>query len=404
MMLSSASPVGSIDLSRVNLNGMEIYISYDGDSLGNKVGRLALNDKIPELKTLSRRIEAGNDIFVSWCLAHGGELIGAAGDEGRFIISSTALDDLPRKREEYASTVGATVSIGVGMSLSDSDKALLLAKIRGKDRILFWNSDMEQEWKDAISAKFENKTEGQKIQEEYLTQKSELIKTQGPTPERPAQSAAPPVQPDASPLNSPGPSSPSHSLAELPPSPPQDDSQDDASQLADILNESDDGENNPPEDGPSAEDKMHAHAQMSEARKKSKESPQRKQLKEGVVEILKQVQAQAPKIDQIKQQDPDLYQSIMGVIQSMVSMAEELVGGSEEKKEEVAKDETSPHRETFHGGKGVKPLDLPVGSQLNGKLKVHHADSDKDGWVSVRSGEVLSADGHGISSRTPNGR
>lgn len=57
--------------------------------------------------------------------------------------------------------------------------------------------------------------------------------------------------------------------------------------------------------------------------------------------------------------------------------------------------------------------DMPVGSQKDagptsgrdvGKVKVQHADDGKTAWVGVRAGQVMSQDGHPISSRNPGGR
>lgn len=47
---------------------------------------------------------------------------------------------------------------------------------------------------------------------------------------------------------------------------------------------------------------------------------------------------------------------------------------------------------------------LPVGSSRGGKVKVFHPEDNKQGWVSVRAGQVLSDDGHPISSRNAGGR
>ena len=48
-------------------------------------------------------------------------------------------------------------------------------------------------------------------------------------------------------------------------------------------------------------------------------------------------------------------------------------------------------------------LNLPVGSSKDGKIKVRHADGHA-GWVEVRSGVVMSQDGHAISSLNPGGK
>lgn len=45
----------------------------------------------------------------------------------------------------------------------------------------------------------------------------------------------------------------------------------------------------------------------------------------------------------------------------------------------------------------------PVGASKDGKVKIRHQDGTSS-WVSVRAGQVLSNDGHPISSRNPDGR
>lgn len=56
---------------------------------------------------------------------------------------------------------------------------------------------------------------------------------------------------------------------------------------------------------------------------------------------------------------------------------------------------------------------LPVGSQIDthpsgtrraGYVKVHHPETDADGWVSVRAGQILSGDSHAISAKNPEGK
>jgi hypothetical protein len=52
---------------------------------------------------------------------------------------------------------------------------------------------------------------------------------------------------------------------------------------------------------------------------------------------------------------------------------------------------------------GRSHLNLPIGATKGGKVKVTH-EGGKAGWVSVRAGQVLSNDGHSISSRNPGGK
>lgn len=50
-----------------------------------------------------------------------------------------------------------------------------------------------------------------------------------------------------------------------------------------------------------------------------------------------------------------------------------------------------------------KKVILPVGTEVSGKIKVRHEDGSV-GWVQVRSGRVMSEDGHPISSRNQKGK
>lgn len=53
---------------------------------------------------------------------------------------------------------------------------------------------------------------------------------------------------------------------------------------------------------------------------------------------------------------------------------------------------------------GSKKDPGPGGSREVGKIKVTHKETDKDGWISARAGQVLSQDGHAISARNPSGK
>lgn len=142
--------------------GLKVFVSVDGDSVGAKVGMARLADDIVELRRIDAAINAGNQVWRSFCESKGGILLEAGGDEACFELPAENLPELSSVAKQYAQVVGATVSVGVGMRLSESSKALLVAKLRGKNQIVLWTEDMQTE------LEVPPKDEKSKIAEEYL--------------------------------------------------------------------------------------------------------------------------------------------------------------------------------------------------------------------------------------------
>ena len=123
----------------------EIYVSLDGDNIGNAVARAEEKDDEKELADISSRINSGQDVLKQWALTNGGKLIEAGGDEGLVKVPSHAKEKIEELRQLYRRTVGATATIGVGSKISDSTKARMLGKLRGKNQIVFWEPEMKKE-------------------------------------------------------------------------------------------------------------------------------------------------------------------------------------------------------------------------------------------------------------------
>jgi hypothetical protein len=154
---------------------MNVFISWDGDHIGRQVGRASLHDDVEGLRRISQQIDHGNVIWKSWIESHGGSLVSMGGDEGRAEVPAAYLDELDKIRKQYQEAVGSTVSVGVGMKLSESDRALLAAKLRGGDRIEFYTDEVNEIVTEA--EKRGQQTEENKIADEYLNKTELLIKT-----------------------------------------------------------------------------------------------------------------------------------------------------------------------------------------------------------------------------------
>lgn len=138
---------------------------------------------------------------------------------------------------------------------------------------------------------------------------------------------------------------------------------------------------------------------------------------EDFVELVKADLMPGGKGDNKPDEDFDAEQLKFG---TQVEMEEH--GLDEARAKEVAKDHLSEKADYYQkdmekaalkpGKTGRHDLMLPVGSQKDpgasgtheaGKVKIRHEDG-KTAWVSVRAGQVLSADGHPVSSRNPGGK
>lgn len=129
-----------------------IYIAGDGDSIGAQVGQAMLHDDVEGLHAVSSKINQGQDAFQQWLSGVGGEMISAGGDEFVARVPAQAdLSSIEEFRNQYNQTVGATVTIGTGSSMSQAGKALIYGKLNGKDQIAQYDESMEQFLQDVQS-------------------------------------------------------------------------------------------------------------------------------------------------------------------------------------------------------------------------------------------------------------
>lgn len=145
---------------------LKAFLCYDGDGIGAKVGRAALSNDVAYLKEISAKIEAGNDLFRGWCLSVlGGDIIGIGGDEGRLSIPVDHIADVAKLKDKYFEITGFTCSIGIGVNISQANKALIVAKNTGKNKITLYSNRVEQQLEQMDEGE---KNESKKLFDEYL--------------------------------------------------------------------------------------------------------------------------------------------------------------------------------------------------------------------------------------------
>ena len=122
-----------------------LFISADGDGIGKKVGRAVMANDVDQLHKISARIDAAQDFILHWAKQHDGIKISGGGDEFTAAIPKEAAEHLECLRKDIEHAFGYTISIGVGKNLSQAGTALLVAKLRGKDRIVHFSQEIKHD-------------------------------------------------------------------------------------------------------------------------------------------------------------------------------------------------------------------------------------------------------------------
>lgn len=155
-----------------------LYISFDADSAGRKIGKAILNDDPKEVSKVSKSINLGNMLFEKWAKEHNGVQYSSGGDQGVYSIPEECVKELEQLRKDYHYITGLTVSIGVGKHLSESGQALLMAKLKGKNQIVFFDKETKKEIqqikKRAKNGKFKSMEE-YKIADSYLSKSEDEL-------------------------------------------------------------------------------------------------------------------------------------------------------------------------------------------------------------------------------------
>lgn len=307
---------------------MDVYVCWDGDKIGRRVGRAVLRDDVGEVRQVDQAINAGNELWRTMALSVGGNVIEIGGDEGRIVIDASHLGKIPAIAENYSETVGATVSVGVGKKLSESAMALVIAKLRGGDQIVIWDQSMQVEYDEVANAP---KSEKDKISDEYLakaandTHKGKGFEQKGPknksaggdvdqlvmehnTKKLAGANAGFAVQHKPN-FTTVKPGKPGDKQVGPDPDPPAQSTEQTSA-------------------GPSFEDQLHDAATTQQ----SKDDDDQKQkgddaedLKKKLAQTLAKIKKQMPVLVQLQQTAPDAYQAILGLVHGVILLGKEVM-------------------------------------------------------------------------------
>jgi minimal CRISPR polymerase domain len=157
-----------------------IFVAVDGDGIGRLVGRAVLNDDPDQLHSVSDRIDSAQALITRWIKDRNGTKISGGGDECTMAVPKEAIELLPMLRKDVEYAFGFTISVGVGKSLSEAGRALLIAKLKGKNRIEKFSKEMEKEIK---AIKKRAKRGAFKSMEEHKLAEAYLNKSEAPEQE-----------------------------------------------------------------------------------------------------------------------------------------------------------------------------------------------------------------------------
>jgi len=336
---------------------MDVYVCWDGDKIGRRVGRAVLGNDVGEVRRVDQAINAGNELWRNYAVNNGGSIIEIGGDEGRISVDASKLAGIPQVADQYAQTVGATVSVGIGMKLSESAQALMVAKLRGGNHTLVWDKSMQPEYDQAANP---TKTETDKLHEEYLGKAANgtaAPKTQtaggedvslvlahntkkltGPNAgfsvqHKPGFTDQKPSQAAGAPESASDPSAPAPQMSSSSSSSP-----DFEGQLHDAAQ------------GQSVTD-----AQSSDASKADND-----QLKKKLTDALKKIRENLPLIAQIQQRSPEAYKAILGLVQGVIVLGKQFMSAP-------TPDEEPQHMKEALG-KAEEPLEKTQGMPTFPKL------------------------------------
>lgn len=340
-----------------NLESMKVYVSFDGDHIGRMVGRASLADKPEEVSRIAQAIERGNAIWQSWAESHGGSVINIGGDEGRLIVEADHLEELPKIRTQYEEAVGSTVSVGVGMKLSEADKSLMAAKMQGGNRIQLYAQEV-----DDLLQELHDPDEKEKLYEEYLNPETGLNK----------------AQPGMNPGAAAGFSGASRSQ----PAAPQQGGEASEHSEAEVARGIQDGA--PAQQGAADYESMfHQAAAQHQEEPAQKPTGLQDGVREQVVKILQDVRGHAPELEQMKGSNPALYESVKGLVEAMIALARSQEGGQPQPQQE----------EPVEKGEKVRQCGWKLGERRCQRMVAgQYCHDHKDHWANkIKQKEAVAA-------------
>ena len=276
---------------------MKLILSWHSD-VERDIESAMVHDKAEEAARLRQGLEAGIRVMESWVLRSGGRMLGLSSSIGAAEMEAEHLDELPDVVSQFEHATEARMQVGVGAEPSEAEMALRAAKKHGGDpAVTLYTPDLGADDVEDDDELTEGEAEALEENDAGMLADAGdqpfLGKAQFNEP-RPAGEATQIQQGDLSPTAA-------------QPSPPPS-----ASFSAPVQPQAQPGGQAPAQPGPG-------------------EPENEDQVLQAVGAVLKDFKAQLPFFEQqVKQANPQAYQSVMGMVQAMIAMAQSLSQGGPE--------------------------------------------------------------------------
>jgi hypothetical protein len=395
---------------------MKVYVAWSVDHMEGLTAAALMSDNVEELRRISGDLRRASENIKAWGIAAGGAPVLDLNVIGVMAVPPDKMTELPSIAQRFRDITEGTISIGVGMSLSEAYVAMKHSQSGGGDKIALYDPSMEEH------------------------------NQQQPQPTDPLASlgkAESPAQPQ--------PEDPKNQVAGYADN-PSDFGLDENDIYADAENAEQETEKAPAPDSPAPAAPASsggADAQQPQPQQGQGEQPQadEEDPRTVVVQALEKIKAQAQVLEQMKQTNPQAFDAVKSVVAAMILMAQGMAAEADDGEDEVNKSEPSDLVQYLENdghehewgkdeaggyclkcGSDQQAVELakaglpmpkptpkrivhpwPVGTVKEGKVKVTHVDPNTNaqtgtGWKEGRAGMVMSPDGHPTSSRNPNGK
>src|ERR1700761_6936009 len=119
----------------------ETFVAWSGQPIDS------LTDNVELVRRVWQRTEKGNILLASWTALHRGSIIAQSGPEGKLIVPTEAIAELPKIKEQYENALGCLVNFGIGETLVEAVKACAVSLEQGAGKTVIWAAWLEQESK-----------------------------------------------------------------------------------------------------------------------------------------------------------------------------------------------------------------------------------------------------------------
>lgn len=280
---------------------MKVFVSWTVDHLDGLIAAALMADNIEELRRVSSDMRRATDNVKAWAMAVGGTPILDLGHVGAVDVPADRMTELPSIAQKFEDICEGTLSLGVGMSLSESYTAMRYSMMRGGNQISLYHVEMEDALNDA------NKGDPQQQVLASLAKNSRVGSEQ---PEEPVGFAEGPE--DGATASAP--TDPQHGG----PNPDEMASAGPGPDVASAGSAPDMGGSAGPQDPNGGDPQQEGGG----------EGGQEQDPRAAVIQALQQIKQQAPVLEQMKESNPEAFEAVKSVVGAMILMAQGMAAGA----------------------------------------------------------------------------